>query len=175
MDVDDPRRAYDDLLVTKSRQVLDADEFRVYADSEVASVGYLVVGFVFDGAGRVLLIEQPWAEGWLAPGGALQPGESLEEGVVREVHEETGVKITPRRPHAVDEFTVTNAQTGEVAGWTTVAFEAGADTTTIKDDLGIEEEPINDAAWFDRLPDDLFNPDLAEPVYRRCCADDCSE
>ena len=32
---------------------------------------------------------------WLTPGGGLNDGESTEEGAVREVHEETGLRLSP--------------------------------------------------------------------------------
>lgn len=147
---------------------MDPEEFVEYADSEAVAVGWVVLGFVFDDRGRVLLIDQPWGDGWMAPGGAPKPGESLGEAVVREVREETGVPITPTRPHAVDEVTFVDKASGETCGWRTVAFEADATDTTIDTDLGLEDEVINEAAWFETLPCELFNPELAEPVYQRC-------
>jgi 8-oxo-dGTP pyrophosphatase MutT (NUDIX family) len=37
----------------------------------------------------------PWArEGWLTPGGAIDPGETPAQAAVREVAEETGHRIT---------------------------------------------------------------------------------
>jgi len=55
-----------------------------------------VAGVVFDEAGRVLLVERgkPPAEGqWTVPGGSLERGESLAEGVCREIAEETGLVV----------------------------------------------------------------------------------
>ena len=45
--------------------------------------------------GRILLVEQRVSDsrGWSLPGGALEPGETLEECVVREVEEETGLSV----------------------------------------------------------------------------------
>lgn len=168
------REEYDDLLVTHSWEVLDLDEFRKAADSEAATVGWVVLGFVFDKRGRILLIDQSWADGWLVPGGARKRGEPLSETVVREVQEETGITSTPIRPHAIDEFTFVNEQTEETSGWTTVCFEAVADTTEIKPDLGLEGEEINDADWFPTLPNDVFHPELTEAVYQRCQHDSSS-
>ncbi|HUQ04367.1 MAG TPA: NUDIX hydrolase [Kofleriaceae bacterium] len=62
--------------------------------SEAPIVGVSAV--VFDDAGRVLVVERgkPPAEGmWSVPGGRVEPGETLAEGVAREVREETGLDV----------------------------------------------------------------------------------
>ncbi len=51
---------------------------------------------VFDAAGQILLIQRgkaPHAGRWMVPGGTLEWGETLEEAVIREVLEETGIRI----------------------------------------------------------------------------------
>ncbi len=55
---------------------------------------------VFDDAGRLLLVKRanPPAQGlWSLPGGRQEPDESADEGVVREVREETGLVVTVDR------------------------------------------------------------------------------
>jgi 8-oxo-dGTP pyrophosphatase MutT (NUDIX family) len=52
-----------------------------------------VKAVLFDDQGRVLLARNERAE-WELPGGRLEPGESLEECVCREVAEETGLSCT---------------------------------------------------------------------------------
>lgn len=58
-----------------------------------------VVAYIQDSDGRVLLFNhtyrQRWA--WSLPGGYLEHGESPEEGLVRELREESGLEITPNR------------------------------------------------------------------------------
>ena len=56
-----------------------------------------VAGAAFDEAGRVLLIRRRDNSQWQAPGGVLELNESFEEGVVREVLEETGVQVQVER------------------------------------------------------------------------------
>jgi reactive intermediate/imine deaminase len=56
-----------------------------------------VAGVVVNEAGEVLLERRSDDGRWCLPGGALDPGEDLAEGVVREVWEETGVQVVPER------------------------------------------------------------------------------
>ena len=56
-----------------------------------------VAGVTFDAAGRVLVIKRRDNGQWQAPGGVLELNESFEEGVVREVAEETGVEVAVER------------------------------------------------------------------------------
>ncbi len=56
------------------------------------------VGGVVVHEGRVLLIKrgkEPLRGRWVVPGGTLELGESLEEALVREMEEETGVRVRP--------------------------------------------------------------------------------
>lgn len=63
------------------------------------NVGTPTVGvgaFVFDRDGRVLLVlrgKEPSKGLWAVPGGTLEPGETLAQGVAREVREETGIVV----------------------------------------------------------------------------------
>lgn len=52
-----------------------------------------VAGVAFDAAGRVLLIKRRDNGEWQAPGGILERDETFEQGVAREVLEETGVRV----------------------------------------------------------------------------------
>jgi ADP-ribose pyrophosphatase YjhB (NUDIX family) len=57
----------------------------------VSAVGAVIV----DDAGRVLLVRRggpPRAGTWTLPGGRIEPGESLEDAVLREVREETSLR-----------------------------------------------------------------------------------
>jgi 8-oxo-dGTP diphosphatase len=61
--------------------------------ADIACVGAVA----FDDSGRLLLVKRanPPAQGlWSIPGGRVEPGESAEIAVVREVLEETGLSVT---------------------------------------------------------------------------------
>jgi ADP-ribose pyrophosphatase YjhB (NUDIX family) len=49
---------------------------------------------VFDAQGRVFLIKHSYVEGWHMPGGGVETGESVLEGLKRELREEGNIEIT---------------------------------------------------------------------------------
>jgi 8-oxo-dGTP diphosphatase len=62
------------------------------------------VGAVLIHEGRVLLIrrgKEPLRGRWVVPGGTVELGETLEQALVREVQEETGLLVKPREVVAV--------------------------------------------------------------------------
>jgi ADP-ribose pyrophosphatase YjhB (NUDIX family) len=66
---------------------------REFPEAPIVSVGAVVVD-----RGRVLLVRrgrEPLKGKWSIPGGMLELGEPLAEGVTREVLEETGLKVEP--------------------------------------------------------------------------------
>jgi 8-oxo-dGTP diphosphatase len=54
-----------------------------------------VSGIVIDDRGRTLLIRRRDHQRWEPPGGILELGESIHDGLRREVREETGLDIEP--------------------------------------------------------------------------------
>jgi 8-oxo-dGTP diphosphatase len=56
-----------------------------------------VAGVAVDDAGRVLVIKRRDNGEWQAPGGILEASEQIEEGLRREIFEETGVQIEPEQ------------------------------------------------------------------------------
>lgn len=56
-----------------------------------------VAGVVVRDDGRVLAIKRADNGAWEPPGGVLELSETLEDGVRREVYEETGVKVSVER------------------------------------------------------------------------------
>jgi 8-oxo-dGTP diphosphatase len=58
------------------------------ADAQVKAAGGLVVR----ADGRVAVIHRPRYDDWSLPKGKLEAGESFEDGALREVREETGIR-----------------------------------------------------------------------------------
>jgi 8-oxo-dGTP diphosphatase len=54
-----------------------------------------VAAVIVDDRGRFLAIRRADNGRWEPPGGVLELNESIEEGLAREVHEETGLRVKP--------------------------------------------------------------------------------
>ncbi|MHC2219467.1 NUDIX domain-containing protein [Rhizobium leguminosarum] len=54
-----------------------------------------VAAVIHDHAGNLLLQGKASGEGWSLPAGAIEPGETPQEAIIREVMEETGLTIVP--------------------------------------------------------------------------------
>ena len=64
---------------------------RQYPERPIVGVGAVIVQ-----DGKVLVVKrkyEPLAGRWSLPGGTLELGETLEEGVAREMREETGLEV----------------------------------------------------------------------------------
>lgn len=67
------------------------------AGSELPKHHVSVAGVVVDADGRVLVIRRRDTGEWQIPGGVLEPAEPIDAGLVREVEEETGIRVRPDR------------------------------------------------------------------------------
>lgn len=51
-----------------------------------------VAGLVTNDIGQILLVKSPW-RGWEYPGGLIEPGETFQQALHREIREEAGVEV----------------------------------------------------------------------------------
>ncbi len=81
---------------------------RQYPPRPVLGVGALIFN-----RDKILLVErgkEPLQGYWSLPGGVLEVGETLEEGIIREVREETGLEVKPVKMLEIFERIIRDAQ-----------------------------------------------------------------
>ncbi len=90
-------------------------------------VGCAANGIVFNEAGEVLLQKRADNGWWALPGGWVDPGESVEQAAVREVWEETGLRVSVERLVGVYSdpkyYTIMQYPGGETVQFVAIVFE----------------------------------------------------
>ena len=116
-----------------------------------------VTALVFDDDGRILLVRHSNGGVWVAPGGAIDPGETPQDAVVREVWEETGLRVKPMHLCGVfsgPEFHVRYANGDEVS-YVMAVFECDR----VDGQLRADQEEVLEARYF--VPAELQTVNLA--------------
>ena len=152
--------ARDDVRYREETVELDAETFESIREVDESGIDASVGALVRDGGGRIGLVRNHWGDGWLVPGGKVEPDETLREAVVREVREEMGVAVSVERPLEVNEVEHRHGD-DSITGYF-VVFEAVAADGELGDDLGEDDVEIEDAAWFDEVPAECENADLLD-------------
>jgi NAD+ diphosphatase len=112
-----------------------------------------IIVLVTDGP-RVLLGRQAaWPPGrYSTIAGFVEPGESLEDAVAREVAEETGVRVGEVAYHSSQPWPFPSSLMLGFTAWATT------------DEVTLEDEELEDARWFTRADIEGGTPKLPPPV-----------
>jgi 8-oxo-dGTP pyrophosphatase MutT (NUDIX family) len=106
-----------------------------------------VAALIRDREGRILLQRRADDGRWNLPAGAIDPGESPDEAVVREVREETGLEVRPVRVAGVfggrDGFRH-RYPNGDEVEFTAIVFECEA----VGGALQAEDDETAELGWF---------------------------
>lgn len=138
-----------------------------------------VAAVIHDKQGRLLLIRKREENNWGLPAGALEPGETPAEAVIRESGEETGLKVEPRRLLGVfggGEFRHVYPN-GDRVEYLVMLFAC----TVIDDEMEMDGE-VSEWRWFssaDRpslslpYPPVLLEPKWEGPTYFQSVSENC--
>lgn len=126
----------------------------------VSTVRVRCVGaVVLDDAGRLLVVRRrnpPAAGRWSIPGGRIEPGESTEEALRREVREETGLDVVVGHRLGTVELP---AEDGEGT-----VFDVDDHRCTVTGSTeAVAGDDATDVAWVDRAAFDLL--DLVDGLH----------
>jgi 8-oxo-dGTP diphosphatase len=106
------------------------------------------VGAILLNRGRVLLVERaksPLRGYWSLPGGVLETGELLEEGMRREVREETGLVVRPLRVVEIFERIIRDADGRAEYHYVLIDYLCRVTGGTLK-----PADDVSRAEWVDR-------------------------
>lgn len=121
---------------------------------------HVSAGLLTDSDGRILLVRKRGTTAFMQPGGKPDPGETPLAAMIRELHEELGLLLSPHRLEFLGEFV---EQAANEPGHQ-VAAHAYAATLTADEIAGARAAAeIEESAWF--TPDQALALDLA-PLTR---------
>ncbi len=121
-------------------------------------------GLIHDGKGRVLLLRhvpsKGWGDAWLTPGGRLEEGETVLDGLRREVREEVGLEVAEPVLTRILQQNLTDGK--RVRHGYFAQFVARAASGDPRLGTGVHE-----VRWFDALPEGMSFRDDYEEDFRR--------
>jgi 8-oxo-dGTP pyrophosphatase MutT (NUDIX family) len=119
-------------------------------------------GLIHDGRGNIVLVRTMPAPAtpWLTPGGLLEPGETTDGGLRREVREEVGLELADLALTRIIHETLTDGKRARHGYFAQFIARAASE------DLHPGHEVV-EALWFDALPPDLaFREDYVDDFAR---------
>ena len=147
---------YDDVYRKAERIELSNERFD--RGLERGDEGQWGVGALVTRGERVLFVRE--GDTWLLPGGRLEAGETLAEGAVREVTEETGVSVVTTDLVAIAEQTFVRGEGNESFEFYFATFLAEPETETASVDPVPADDGIAEAAWHASVPKNTFDREL---------------
>lgn len=127
------------------------DHFREWATEGTATTA---AAHIRDPDNRLVFVRNRWVDGWVLPGGAVEPDETLAGAVRREVREETGLDPVLGDVLVVLDQAYVSAATDDTAftaEYVVYDVRAGGvipDSGT----LGVDADEIEAVRWFDSVP-----------------------
>ncbi|MDQ6716633.1 MAG: DUF4031 domain-containing protein [Actinomycetota bacterium] len=131
------------------------------ADVDLVASGRLIdrepvfaaMAFLRDASGRFAVVHSPRREAWGSPGGWLEAGEDPAAGAVREVAEETGIRLSPGEltPCAYERFDVTAESGSRLRPGRSCLQVFSASLPVERPALTTAFDDVDEARWVDRL------------------------
>ncbi|MEU5941017.1 NUDIX domain-containing protein [Micromonospora sp. NPDC047548] len=100
---------------------------------------------VLDDRNRVLLVRRSDSGGWALTTGCLEPGEHPADGALREVFEETGVRVRVERLLSVEALDLSVAPNGDQVYWLTIGLRC----RLVEGDARVNDDESVEVGWFD--------------------------
>jgi len=120
--------------------------------------GIEIVGSVIieDPDGNILLVKSPkWHNKWTMPGGHIDPGETIEEALIREAREEIGLSLKPEGTIAFGEL-INSKDFHRPAHF--IYFDVLCKTSDRK--IKLDDQELVEYIW--AKPEEALKMDLAE-------------
>ncbi|BCJ48058.1 NUDIX hydrolase [Actinoplanes ianthinogenes] len=103
-----------------------------------------VIAVVLDEGDRVLLVRRSDSGEWALPTGCLEPGEQPADGALREVFEETGVRVRVERLLSVEALDLSVAPNGDQVYWLAIGLRC----RLVEGEARVNDDESVEVGWF---------------------------